>query len=381
MHPTVLFYRLKENGEVHRLVITHLSDVTVHDAHLVHYMTLDCISILKEKHPLIKWTKFFIWSDGCASQYKGKNSFYYLDKFRDGVDGVDVERNFFASEHGKGPSDAETGLYAMQLNLAIKSRKVVIQDASEMCDFLHKNNVGTNDGTIQDHESKEKKHVERKFRLVKEDDYLRLKENFQGIEVSTLAGNCTRSLHQIKPTDEKKVLMQRPFSCFCTRCRAGNFADCFFSEFTKGEFLKQKLKTNEEEIENEEGNEEEIEIEEFENEVDLEAEEEIKIEHQNIQFDDLKSNDFVIVAVPLQSKKKNQNFRYHVAKIVDLQGEHNIDINYYKQDTYHPEKFIDDSQGLDFTYITHIDDIVMLLPIPETIRNGIVFPRKINLEM
>ena len=102
--------------------------------------------------------------------------------------------------------------------------------------------------------------------------------------------------------------MQRPFSCFCTWCRAGNFAACIFSDFTKGEFMKQILKTNEKEIENEEENEEEIEINEFENEVDLEAEEEIQIEHQNIQFDDLKSNDFVIVAVPFQSKKKIKIF-------------------------------------------------------------------------
>ena len=79
--------------------------------------------------------------------------------------------------------------------------------------------------------------------------------------------------------------------------------------------------------------------------------------------------------------QKNQMFHYYVAKIVDLQGEHDIGINYYKQDTYHHEKFIDDSQGIDFTYFSHIDDIVMLLPIPEPIRNGIVFPRKINLDM
>ena len=82
-----------------------------------------------------------------------------------------------------------------------------------------------------------------------------------------------------------------------------------------------------------------------------------------------------------KKRKKNRKCRYHVAKIADLQGEHNIGINYYKQDTYHHEKFIDDSQGIDFTYFTHIDDIVMLLPIPEPIRNGIVFPRKINLDM
>ena len=123
MHPTVLFYRLVENGIIHRLVITHLSDITNHDAHMVHYMTLDCMEILNKKHPEIKFTNFFVWSDGCASQYKGCISFYYMNKF---PIGVAVERNFFASEHGKGPSDSETGLISLKLSIAIKSRKVII---------------------------------------------------------------------------------------------------------------------------------------------------------------------------------------------------------------------------------------------------------------
>ena len=80
MHPTVLLYRLEKNGKIHRLVITHLSDINNHDAHLVHHMTQECISILKKKHPDIQWKNIFIWSDGCAAQYKGKMSFYYLDK-------------------------------------------------------------------------------------------------------------------------------------------------------------------------------------------------------------------------------------------------------------------------------------------------------------
>ena len=185
----------------------------------------------------------------------------------------------------------------MQLNVAIRSRKVVIQNASEMCDFLQKNND----------ESEEKKHVERKFRLVKKDDYLHLKEKFQGVEVSTLAGNCTRSLHQIKPTEEKKVLMQRPFSCFCTWCRAGNFAACIFSDFTKGEFMKQKLKTNEKEIENEEEFEDETNVDLIIDENDLLDDEEIKIQDENIQFEDLKENSFVVVTVPVEYKKKIRN--------------------------------------------------------------------------
>ena len=98
MHPTVLFYRLKDEGEIHRLVITHLSDITNHDAHIVHYMTLECISILKEKHPEVEWKKIFLWSDGCAAQYKGKISFYYLNKFP-----IAVERNFLHQNMEKVP--------------------------------------------------------------------------------------------------------------------------------------------------------------------------------------------------------------------------------------------------------------------------------------
>ena len=94
-------------------------------------MTLDCIKILKEKHSQTNWIKGFLWSDGCSSQYKGKNSFFYLDNFP-----IAVERNFFASEHGKGPSDAETGLISMRLDHAIKSSQITIRNAEEMYNFL-----------------------------------------------------------------------------------------------------------------------------------------------------------------------------------------------------------------------------------------------------
>ena len=96
VHPSVCFYKTSDSEETQRFVITHLSDITQHDAHLVHHMTKECISILKEKHKEVKWKKFYLWSDGCSRQYKGKHSFFFLDKFD-----VPVERNFFGSEHGK----------------------------------------------------------------------------------------------------------------------------------------------------------------------------------------------------------------------------------------------------------------------------------------
>ena len=86
----------------------------------------------------------------------------------------------------------------MKLSMAIKSRRVVIQNASDMHKFLTEDN---------DDES-------RIFKLVKQDDFQSFMKEFDGIKVNTLDGKCTRSLHQIKASEEKGFLMQRPFSCF-----------------------------------------------------------------------------------------------------------------------------------------------------------------------
>ena len=43
MHPTVMFCKVQEDQDPERLVVTHLSDYTTHDAHVVYYFTKDCI--------------------------------------------------------------------------------------------------------------------------------------------------------------------------------------------------------------------------------------------------------------------------------------------------------------------------------------------------
>ena len=379
MHPTVIFYRLQNMGEIHRLVITHLSDILTHDAHLVHHMTLDCIKILKEKHPETEWTKGFLWSDGCASQYKGKNSFFYLDKFP-----IAVERHFFASEHGKGPSDAETGLISMRLDHAIKSRQIKIQNAEQMCNFL-KSNRELNE-IYEDIEDNEDDIIydKRIFKLVKEDDpdLQFLIEKFKGVKVNTLEGNCTRSLHQIKASSDKGFLLQRPFSCFCSNCRAENFSGCLNVGFTEGSFKKVKLPKYEDDIENEIENEEEIEdITQIFDEKDPEDDEVIQLENQNLTFEDLKLESYVVVSVPVEKANKTTTLSHYVAKIVKLQEGEDIDIDFLDQDKCHHEKFKEDSQVRDFQYVTELKNIIMLLPDPQPIRGGQLLQRKIYLKM
>ena len=56
------------------------------------------MEVLRDKFPQQVFSKFYLWSDGCAQQYKGKNSFFHLSE-PDLL--YDCERNFFVSEHGK----------------------------------------------------------------------------------------------------------------------------------------------------------------------------------------------------------------------------------------------------------------------------------------
>ena len=354
MHPVVLFFRLIEGGPIHRLVIIQISDITNHDAHIVHHMTLDCITTLKDRHPEIKWTKLFIWSDGCASQYKGKHSFYYLDKFP-----VQVERNYFASEHGKGQSDAETGLISMKLNHAIKGRRVLISNAFDMHKFL----------------SGENSDQKRIFKLVKEGDLDNIMNAFEGIKVKTLSGNCTRSLHQIKPSGNPGHLKKRPFSCFCACCREDKFESCHNKGFTSGKFQSRLLKWNNniEEAEEDEENDEDIEM----NSNSFFLQGEIPIYPQTLQLDMLNKDDFVIVAMETGHKKKK--ISQFVAKIIAIEDENEIGVYFLKQDFDQPDTFLtqtsvkENGQGVDLV------NIVMVLPQPGIVRGKYIFPGRLSL--
>ena len=68
IHPTVIYLKTHGNEKAKRIVITHLSDIQTHSAHLVFYMTKDCINVLSELFPEVQLKKVNVWSDGCASQ-------------------------------------------------------------------------------------------------------------------------------------------------------------------------------------------------------------------------------------------------------------------------------------------------------------------------
>ena len=223
LHPQVFYYKTSESDEIKRQVIVHLSDITKHDPHIVHHMTQDCIDILSKMYPNEKWNKMYLWSDGCSSQYKGKNSFYYLDKFN-----VPVERHFFGSEHGKNECDGVTGIISSKYKRAVKSDDCVISNAHDLTNFFCK--------TFENDKSK-------MFKLVEKEDkdlesIIKASEN---IDVQVLSGTCTRTLHQIKASEKHGRLLTRPYSCFCIFCLNDDFNNCNNKGITGGNFTERIL--------------------------------------------------------------------------------------------------------------------------------------------
>ena len=225
VHPQVFYFKTSETEETQRLVVIHLSDIAKHDAQLVHHMTQDCINILSENYPNEKWEKFYLWSDGCASQYKGKSSFYYLDKFE-----VEVERNFFGSEHGKNECDAMTGQISMQYQNAVKADDIIIMNAADLKNYLEKLDIYETDNS-------------KIFKLVTahDKDLNVINQEFNNVKIQVLDGTCTRKLHQIKADRNKGCLLTRPFSCFCQNCLTNDFKHCENKSFTGGNFTERQL--------------------------------------------------------------------------------------------------------------------------------------------
>ena len=361
LHPSVLFYKLTdEQEEPNKLVITHLSDIKNHDAHMVHFITKECISILQDKHPEINWDKFIVWSDGCASQYKGKNAFYYLDKYS-----INLERNYFASEHGKGPADAETGQLSMQLLSAIKSKEVHIDSAVSMQDFF-----------VKKYAEDEK----RLFKLVKVDDMELIMKNFRGITVDTLEGQCTRTLHQIKQSSRSNFLLQRPFSCFCQFCENDESGKCVYKDYTGGNFKSCKLPSSdkckpiEEEKDDEDSYDGDLSVErtilEEENEI------QITIEKDDLSFENLNVGDWVVVLLEKKSRKKKKMFDDWVFRISEIDEEEEEYLGHFYAPQFDTESF----------YITNepvcrvgLDEVVMVLPEPIESRGRYIFHGHLNL--
>ena len=101
LHPLVIYYK-DDEGNLQHHSLCFISDDNTHDTCFVHQIQTMIFKFIKEKIPGI--TKIYYVSDGCGGQYKNYKNFLNLCYHKDDY-GIDAERIFFATSHGKSPCD------------------------------------------------------------------------------------------------------------------------------------------------------------------------------------------------------------------------------------------------------------------------------------
>lgn len=113
-HPVVSFYKTHPEGRIVRHSVIVLSEDTVLDHHAVHHYVNLATDVLKAQSNFNRIVRF---SDRCSGQYKSSGPFADLSLVN-----ISINRNYFGSEHGKGVSDAETGVVKRALDRATVAR-------------------------------------------------------------------------------------------------------------------------------------------------------------------------------------------------------------------------------------------------------------------
>ena len=354
VHPSVAFVKIPNVDKLKKFVITHLSDINQHDACMVHYITLDCIQYLSEKLT-VSLNKIYLWSDGCASQYKGKTSFYFLSKYK-----LNIERNYFHTEHGKNESDAATSEIVRNVRKGIRGRCAIIQNADDMKFWLAK-------------EFSEKPQYI--FREIKASDLQPIKKELEDVKLSVLDGKCTRSLHQIKPDAKPGYFLTRPFSCFCHSCKQNDYNNCQNKTFTKGLFSSHKLPSNNDMVITDDNVEVDDEVIYFDAEYD--SENIIEITQENLTLGDIinaapRNQDeietlgsFVIAEVKDETETKSERF---VAMLHRVDEDETIWLEYLKPHLDSNTKFA--FYNTRETHTVEKSEIIMMLPKPKKLRRG-----------
>lgn len=212
MHPIIIYYQTASNEPAKKVSMVFLSDDRTHDHHAVAYYTNQAIDFLKT---VMDVEKVIIFSDGCAGQYKGKGNFADI-----AISETNIERNYFASEHGKGEGDGEIGVINKNIDKAILHRRVTINSVQDLFAYC------------QEHLSQDNADFKRVFELVLqgEIDHQRPETKVKGVPGS-------RKIHQIQKVDGSTYKVQhRKLSCFCQYCRNTNEGICSYAEYV-GAFM------------------------------------------------------------------------------------------------------------------------------------------------
>ena len=197
MHPIVSYYVCpNQNCEVVEGAAVFISSDLKHDAHAVHRFNSTFMSHLEQKRKLT-FTSYQQWSDGCASQYKGKTLFHYM------TEDPRIERFYFGTRHGKSVCDSLGGVVKKTAERFVKAKRGKIRNACELYNYCNTHL------TIDSGNADTCEHKRRVFFY--EDDIDRPDLNLIGMKE-------TQEIHHVKVLN-KDVIQAPRFTCSCNGCR------------------------------------------------------------------------------------------------------------------------------------------------------------------
>lgn len=122
LHPIVATYKCPDHGDhtVQEAVVIISNDL-VHDGHAVQHFTELAIAHLQQNQK-VQLQRLIEFTDGCSCQYKSKLPFADISFCQDDL-GVRLERHYYGSRHGKGPSDGVSGVVKSAVRRAVVSRQ------------------------------------------------------------------------------------------------------------------------------------------------------------------------------------------------------------------------------------------------------------------
>lgn len=166
------------------------------------------------------------FSDGAPTQYKNRVAFVDCSHAPKDL-GVDSQRHFFGSRHGKGPCDRETGVIKKCLKMAVAAGSAHISSPLALYAFCCKRLCLPRPGT--DHS-----HIKRRFLFVATADIDRERPT----RTETKRLKDTQKMHCVKSI-QPFVVAVRERSCFCQGCR--HDGPCVNSDIA-GEWMVTQLK-------------------------------------------------------------------------------------------------------------------------------------------
>ena len=204
----------KCDQQVHEASV-FLSDDLVHDAHAVKHFEELYIKHLKNQN--VEVDNHVVFSDGCATQFKSKIPFKYVETSK-ADRGYTMERNFFASHHGKNECDSLGGL-VKNATTNIAARNQIITNASDMFKAVTPNLSKPLECSSSGHNS-------RVFFLVGEAE-----RSLQTSNIKAVPG--TLKIHNVRASSRGGV-ESRILSCYCSYCVKGDSEACPNKLYTEG---------------------------------------------------------------------------------------------------------------------------------------------------